>query len=39
MAELECEECGHLIKRHGKDGCEVEGPDEWVTGNQPVRDV
>lgn len=31
----ECEECGHLILRHGKDGCEVELGDAWVTGSQP----
>jgi hypothetical protein len=34
-ANQECDECGHLISRHGKEGCEVELGDHWVTGNQP----
>jgi hypothetical protein len=29
----ECEECGHKITLHGKDGCEVELGDKLVGGH------
>jgi len=35
LKDAECEECGHPISAHTKYGCEIEGGDAWVTGNQP----
>lgn len=27
-----CEDCGHLVSRHGSEGCDVELGDAWVEG-------
>jgi hypothetical protein len=30
MAEELCEDCGHAVRLHGKDGCEHEPGDRWI---------